>query len=66
MDGKVKTANECRKENFHQIKQHVNDIGDVNDILIAGDHNQSAASKEISKFHEDIRFDDVHHKCNNM
>ena len=66
MDAKVKTTNERRKEIFYQIKQYIDDIGDMNDITISGDHNQSIESKQISKFHEGIGVDDIHHKYNNV
>ena len=34
--------------------------------MISEDYNQSVASKEISKFHEDTGVYDVHHKHNNV
>ena len=34
--------------------------------MIAGDHNQIIASKEVRTFHENIGVDDVHHELNNI
>ena len=57
--------NECTKETFHQIKQCVNGMRDTKDAAITGEYNQNTASKEISKFHEEIGVDNVHHKHDN-
>ena len=66
LDGKVKTMNEHRKQMFNQIKQHINETKDANDVAIAGDCDQSIASKEIDKFHEDVGVYEINYKYDNI
>ena len=63
-DGSAKTSNDYRKEIFKEIKNHIKQHNDINDIIIAGDYNQDISSKEITKFYEDIRVRDIHQSMN--
>ena len=64
IDGNVKSPNEYRKEIFTEIKNHIRQNKNINDIIIAGDYNQDISSKEITKFHEEIGVRDVHKTIN--
>jgi len=64
-DGKAKSSNEYRKEIFREIKHHINQNKNINDIIIAGDYNQDVTSKEVTKFFESIGVRDVH-QCMNL
>ena len=46
-EGKVKSINKYRKEIFAQIKSYLARNDDISDLIIAGDFNQSVASKEV-------------------
>ena len=63
-DGSAKTSNDYRKEIFKEIKHHIKQHNDINDIIIAGDYNQDISSKEITKFYEDIGVRDIHQSMN--
>ena len=47
IDGEGKSANDHRKEMFREIKQHVNNNKETNDIIIAGDYDQNAFDNEV-------------------
>jgi len=63
-DGKVKSSNDYRKEIFNEIKHHINQNKDINDIIIAGDYNQDIKSRDITKFFEEIGVRDIHTTMN--
>ena len=63
-DRKVKTSNEYRKEIFTEIKHHIKQNKDINNIIIAGDYNQDIKSREITKFFEEIGVRDIHKTMN--
>ena len=65
LEGNAKTSNEFRRETLKQIKQHVNEM-DADDIIIAGDLNESVNSKEIRKFFREIGVEDTHSRVNNI
>ena len=46
-EGKAKSTNKYRKEIFAQIKSYLARNDDISDLIIAGDFNQSVASKEV-------------------
>jgi len=63
-DGKAKSSNEYRKEIFREIKHHINQNKNINDIIIAGDYNQDVTSREVTKFFEEIGVKDIHKTMN--
>lgn len=65
LEGNAKTSTEIRKDTLNQIKQYVNN-NNVDDVIIAGDLNESANSREIKKFFREIGVEDTHSWINNI
>ena len=54
INAKARSTSECRKEIFDDIKKHVTNNGDTNNIIIVADCNQNTREKEVKRFHNDI------------
>lgn len=65
LEGNAKTSTEIRKDTLNQIKQYVNN-NNVDDVIIAGDLNESVNSREIKKFFREIGVEDTHSRINNV
>jgi len=65
LEGNAKTSTEIRRDTLNQIKQYVN-INNVDDVIIAGDLNESVNSREIRKFFREIGVEDAHSRINNI
>ena len=66
IDGKAKTAAQHRSDVFKEIEEHIKKNNDMIDMLLAGDINQSVASKTVQKFFNSIGVMDVHQKCDDL
>ena len=51
MDGKVKTTIEYRKEILNKIQAYLKVNNSINNIIIAGNYNQSIVLNEIKQFY---------------
>ena len=54
MDRKVKTMIEYWNKIFDEIQAYLKVNNSINNIIIAGDYNQSIVSNEIKQFYKDI------------
>ena len=54
------STNVYRKEIFNDIKKHIDENPDINDIIIGGDYNQNIGDKEIKQFYNDIGVHNIH------
>ena len=53
-DVKVNTAKDYRKEIFDYIRKYTRVRKDIDNIIIAEEHNKYIADKEVQKFHHEI------------
>ena len=51
---------------MQQIKQYINQLEDIDNIVIAGDFNQNININEIRQFFLDIGVEDVYSRINNI
>ena len=64
LEGSAKSTTDYRKETLQQIKDYLNQLSDIDDVIIAGDMNQNVSSNEIRKFYSEIGVDEVHSRIN--
>ena len=55
-----------RKEILKDIKKHIRDNPDINDIIIGEDCNQNIRDNKIRKFHKNLGVYEIYHIINNV
>jgi len=66
IDGKMNPTSIYRKEILDEIRKHIRENLQINDIIIGGDYNQYIGDKDIRKFHDDIDVYKIHHIINKV
>ena len=66
LERKTKPTSHCRKEIFKQMKTHLSQNQDINDLIIAGDFNQDIASNEVKALCREIGVKDAHSYFNDI